>query len=326
MLKATDISNRSNVAYTEWARSLQHAKTLAIPELRPAPCPPVEARPIQLSATSIESWIKNPYHIYVTKILHLHPLDLLDQDSTASERGSFVHHILEKFLRSLGDGPLPPTAYQQLLDLGKAESITQPVDSAQWLIWWPRFERLAAWFVANENSWRARATPWLLEESGKYTFATARGKFTLTAKADRIDRLRSGGAAIIDYKTGEPPTQKDVQSGKSCQLPLEGLILRHGGYAQAEEAKILAYWKISGGNEPGKSKEHILSSIAEENLITNAEQGLKNLVAAYDQFDTPYIAHPPSGARIYDEEKAIAHLARVAEWGNIESEESGGEE
>ena len=45
--------------------------------------------------------------------------------------------------------------------------------------------------------------------------------FTLTARADRIDRLADGSLAIIDYKTGAPPTIDEVLS-LSPQLPLEG--------------------------------------------------------------------------------------------------------
>ena len=49
--------------------------------------------------------------------------------------------------------------------------------------------------------------------------------FLLTARADRLDALTSGGLAIIDYKTGTPPRRRKSRS-LSPQLPLEGLIAR----------------------------------------------------------------------------------------------------
>ena len=49
-------------------------------------------------------------------------------------------------------------------------------------------------------------------------------------RADRIDRLADGGLAIIDYKTGAPPSQKSVNAGFSLQLGLLGLIGRAGGF------------------------------------------------------------------------------------------------
>ena len=37
--------------------------------------------------------------------------------------------------------------------------------------------------------------------------------------------------AILDYKTGQPPTGKQVRMGLSPQLTLEAAILREGGFA-----------------------------------------------------------------------------------------------
>ena len=59
---------------------------------------------------------------------------------------------------------------------------------------------------------------------------TAR-RFTLTARADRIERLREGGAALIDYKTGAPPGVAEVQVGFAPQLTLEAAMLARGAFA-----------------------------------------------------------------------------------------------
>ena len=55
--------------------------------------------------------------------------------------------------------------------------------------------------------------------------------FTLSARADRIERRDDGSYAILDYKTGQPPTGKQVRMGLSPQLTLEAAILREGGFA-----------------------------------------------------------------------------------------------
>ena len=52
----------------------------------------------------------------------------------------------------------------------------------------------------------------------------------LSARADRIERRRDGNFAILDYKTGQPPTGKQVRMGLSPQLTLEAAILREGGF------------------------------------------------------------------------------------------------
>ena len=68
--------------------------------------------------------------------------------------------------------------------------------------------------------------------------------FALTARADRLDRLADGRLAIIDYKTGAPPSNEEVLS-LSPQLPLEALIARTGGFegigaAEVAPARILS--------------------------------------------------------------------------------------
>ena len=54
------------------------------------------------------------------------------------------------------------------------------------------------------------------------------GSLEIRAKADRIDWLSDGSAAIYDYKTGAPPSEKQI--GKySQQLHLQAAILAQDG-------------------------------------------------------------------------------------------------
>ncbi len=81
--------------WLKWALSLGEAKGEAIKP--PAPTPPLSARPTQLSVTRIESWMRNPYGIYAERILKLRPLDPLEQEPGAADRGNFIHAALEKY-------------------------------------------------------------------------------------------------------------------------------------------------------------------------------------------------------------------------------------
>ena len=81
--------------------------------------------------------------------------------------------------------------------------------------------------------------------------------FTLAARADRIERRRDGSYAVLDYKTGQPPTGKQVRMGLSPQLTLEAAILREGGFAEfgaGGSVAELAYVRLSGNNPPGEHK------------------------------------------------------------------------
>ena len=70
--------------------------------------------------------------------------------------------------------------------------------------------------------------------------------FILSARADRIERRHDGSFAILDYKTGQPPTGKQVRMGLSPQLTLEAAILREGGFAGIRRAPRSASSAMSG--------------------------------------------------------------------------------
>src|SRR6185312_14610150 len=69
------------------------------PARPPEPCPPLAARPRQLSVTQIEMWIRDPYAIYARHILKLKALDELDQDPGRADLGNAVHSALREFVR-----------------------------------------------------------------------------------------------------------------------------------------------------------------------------------------------------------------------------------
>jgi ATP-dependent helicase/nuclease subunit B len=133
----------------------------------------------------------------------------------------------------------------------------------------------------------------------------------MSAKADRIDSLPDGGLAIIDYKTGNPPTKPEIALGFAPQLPLEAAIAEAGGFENIAQAPVgeLAFWKLSGGDPPGAALP-ITGDLAQ--LRVEARDGLLALIQAFDDPATPYRSQPrPTRAPRYTD---YAHLARVQEW------------
>lgn len=276
----------------------------------PAPTPPVAARPRQLSVTQIETWMRDPYGIYARHILGLKKLDPLEADPGAAERGIIIHHALDRFLQEYREAP-PADALAALLAIGEeifGEARDRPAVRA---FWWPRFQRIAAWFVDLESARRMDVSTSVTESRGSIAFETANGPFDLTAIADRIDRLKSGVLEVIDYKTGGVPTEKDVRLGYAPQLSLEAAIAAQSGFEGLDGAPVeaLSYWRLTGGDPAGEVKT-ISGDV--DALAGEALAGVRALVDMFGKRGTAYAAIPvPAYQPRYND---YAHLERILEW------------
>lgn len=305
-------------APTPWLEEVRQRRLISVycPTTQPAPCPPVETRPRHLSVTRVETWRRNPYGIYAEFILKLVPLSPLDRGLHPSDRGVFIHKALEMFfLTSHGLTLLreaPSKALELLLSIGQDLAEHLPDQLIVQTVWWPRFQQMAAWFVEVQQGLLSDVDKIIGEVSGQISWEAPGGLFTLTAEADRIDVLKTGELRLIDYKTNQAPSQKDIGQGYSPQVTLEGWMAQEGAFPIQGPVKELAYWILKGGQKggvilsvdpPGKT----LSELMEE-----AEKGLKNLVALFDSPTTPYLCYPfPDKAPYFD---PYSHLARVKEW------------
>ena len=100
-----------------------------------------------------------------------------------------------------------------------------------------------------------------------------RARFTLRTRADRIERLADGRYAILDYKTGQVPTDKQVRIGLSPQLTLEAAILRGGGFGgipAGGSVADLAYVALRGGEPAGEEMHRSISRTATPNAMPTA--------------------------------------------------------
>ena len=301
-----------------WHRNLAltHREGNALPATadrgRPRPTPPVSARPRRLSVTEIETWMRDPYAIYARHVLGLRALAPLDQAPDAADYGSRIHAVLDRFLGQCSAGPLPHDALARLIATG-AEMLA-PIRAlpAVWTFWWPRFQRIAAWFIETETARRATVAQTHTEMVGRLVLAGPQGPFELVARADRIDRLNDGTLAIIDFKTGAVPGAAEVVAGFAPQLPLEAAMAAAGGFEGLLPGPVgdLAYWRLSGGRIVGA-----VSSVGGDDpdaLAQQAKAGLAKLIETFDDPATPYESRPRANwaPRYSDYE----HLARVKEW------------
>jgi ATP-dependent helicase/nuclease subunit B len=271
--------------------------------------------------TEIETWLRDPYSIYAKHILRLRELDPVDTPPGAADRGILIHGALSEFTRAYA-GALPPDPARALIEIGARHFAALADYPEARAFWWPRFMRIAHWFAAWEIERRGRVGAIRAEIDGRIEFPVGERVFALRARADRIEKLSADAYAILDYKTGQIPTEKQVHTGISPQLTLEAAILRQGGFADLPPAPVteLIYVSLKGGEIVGAARS-IRSSDAETDYVDRALQSLQNVVCRFEDEQQPYLplVLPTWKGRYgrYD------HLARVKEWSAGGEEEIG---
>jgi ATP-dependent helicase/nuclease subunit B len=294
------------------------------PIARPEPKPPIEARPSRLSVTAIEDWLRDPYTIYARSILRLQPLEPVDTAPGARDRGTLIHSAIGDYTKMFAQG-VPADPLKELLKLGEkyfAPLADYPEARA---FWWPRFERIARWFIGWDGEQRAGIASLHAEILGEIGFPIGARQFTLSAIADRIERRTDGSYAILDYKTGAARSEKQVRTGLAPQLTLEAAILRHGKFGELVKGPVaeIAYVTLKGSNPAGDPSPIAFKEGTPDSQADHALARLKDLAARFEDKDTPYrsLVSPMWSTRYGDYD----HLARVKEWSATGGESEDGE-
>jgi ATP-dependent helicase/nuclease subunit B len=282
----------------------------------PRPCPPVALRPRRLSVTEIETWLRDPYAIHARHVLRLAALKPLEEATDAADYGTLVHKGLHLFLARHGTGwPADARDEMRRAMMRALQEADLREALARW--WEPRLVRIADWVACVEARRRAAGAPLDIgaELSGTCALARPGGEFRLTGRADRIERGQGGGLAILDYKTGTPPSQREVDTGLAPQLLLEAAMAEAGAFGAdwTGTAAELAYWHLTGGFDPGDLRALFKGDAdAIAAAVGDARVALCALIDAYDAPDRCYLSQPVPGLapRFSD----YAQLARVAEW------------
>jgi ATP-dependent helicase/nuclease subunit B len=304
-------------ARRRWPRLLDEPPGTGWPRpiARPAPRPPLRLRPRELWVSDLRDLVRDPYAVYARRILGLLPLEPLDADPGAAERGQLLHRALQRFVEALAEAPgEEPVAL--LLRLGRRLFETEDHRPQIGALWWPRFETVAGWIVAFDRARRAEAVRILAELEGELGLSAPAGPVRIRARADRIEVGRDGSVAILDYKSGGLPRRQDVLSGLEPQLPVEALIAEAGGFAGVPAATVreLVHLSLRGGEPPGAEQPIELTA----ELREQTRGGLLRLLAHFDDPATAYVAVPRP--EIAPRAGAYEHLARVREWRGAEAE------
>lgn len=299
---ALDGMRAAGAQWLDLARRLETPAAPVAPAPRPAPRPPVAARPNKLHVTQIATLIRDPYAIYAREILGLRPLDPLRPEPDPPLRGTVIHAILARFVEETRDG-LSDDARARLLAIAETELATRAPWPAARRLWLARIARVAEWFLTTEAERRAEAQPVALECRGRLDLADP--PFVITGTADRLDRRPDGGLIVYDYKTGSLPSQRQVRHFDR-QLPIEALIAEAGGFKYLVAAPVVGLRYIGLGSKPEQAER------LEPDLLDETRAGLARLLSAWEDRATGYAARARMERR--KDPGDYDHLARLGEW------------
>lgn len=223
-----------------------------------APIPPIDKSDVYV--TELELLIHNPYAFYVKHILRLHKKDDYWVLPDARNFGILVHDVIEN---------AKDFNAQKLIDEmdARAKQVL-PDNSILFYFWHKRFCEIAP-FV--EKFFKDKPIKYK-EVLGSVNIA---GR-NVRARADII-----WDGAVMDIKTGNAPTKKQLTEGTMPQLPLEAFIMQNGGFPlkmkDVSITPIIQFLQLKNGNpELIEYRDEVAQS-----MIDNSVQKVRELFGQY---------------------------------------------
>ncbi|GLK66211.1 double-strand break repair protein AddB [Paracoccus kondratievae] len=278
------------------------------PAPRPSPVPPPPALR-EMSVTEVRTLIRDPYSVYARRVLGLRALDPLRPEPDAAERGNVLHVIMDRFLRGLPELPETPAAMKSRL-LSITDEVLEaevPWPSAR-LFWRARIAGIADRLIADEVDRLSRGTPTVVEEYGALSVEGL--DFRLIARPDRLDLLQDGRVHVYDYKSGPPPTDKQIRHFDK-QLPLEAAMVQNGAFQALGPAEVEGISYIQLGGEGKTQGREFSPELAEETW-----QGFVTLIRRYLTGERGFTAR--LAMERSDHASDYDHLSRHGEWDTTE--------
>jgi len=218
--------------------------------------------PSLLRVTQLESLLLCPFRFFAENLLALQPLEELKIGIDPRERGDVIHKILREFTRGLAaaapDWPGEKNKALEFLEKTVDNILGDRLEDPFWQV-----ERVR---LLGSDQFPGLLRAWLDEEQKRardgWEFETSEEPFeglpigetgiALKGRLDRVDSHPEKGKALWEYKTGDPPPDKEVLKFMvRPQLPAyllaikRGLLSRFGAWSGQTEAGYIALKKAS---------------------------------------------------------------------------------
>jgi ATP-dependent helicase/nuclease subunit B len=285
-----------------------------VPQGYPSPVLPGSLLPASLSVSAHGDLIDCPYRFFSAHGLGLKPKEAVVEALQKSGYGEKVHRCLEIFHGGVDtwhepfNGPV--SGMNREAAIAALEKISRHVftrdleDNFEHRAWLRRWTALIPeyinWQIQHQEHWNVSRT----EQRAELQLDE---QHTLKGRLDRIDTGHPG-EAIIDYKTGTPPKQAEVDDGEKVQLPSYALL--GDNFPERVEYLKLDNQVISGASLEGEALAELAHAV---------KQRLVDVLQAIDT-GTPLPAWGDAGTCRYCEMDA---LCRQQAW--LDPEESTGQ-
>ena len=160
------------------------------------------------SATSVNTYLRNPYEFYQNYVLGLKEQENLLDDPESRHIGTFVHQVLEDaFIPFIGKKPLIDKEFRRrftrIFESRFYETFGRGMKSDAFLIKAVLENRLGRFLDTEAARVKDEVRElMLIERKFEDVIALSCGQVRFSCRIDRVDRLEDGTILILDYKTG----------------------------------------------------------------------------------------------------------------------------
>jgi len=228
-------------------------------------------RPLHLSASSLDEYLQCPFAMLVGRLWKLQPWQDRTAWPTPDVVGNLLHQTLAAFLgnhldQSLADLPekqlqqelkgIYEASFQKLVEDGLIPqspllSHIRKVYGTMLSIW---LHKEAGYQQQDGLELRPHHLEWAFGRKGSPWPALIREvdgeKVYFSGQIDRIDK-NGDAVAVLDYKSGQPPTGGDLTQGRVVQLPLYMDALEQLGHVSREKILGGGYCALKTGERTG---------------------------------------------------------------------------
>jgi len=277
----------------------------------PLPNPDFKLRPAEISATDFHKIMNNPYEFYCHRILRLIPRDSLDEELDGGDYGNVVHGMMDFMVKNFHE--MNAANAMEIMQAELAGRISRFTPNPKLgAMWEPSIMAIMDKVYAFEVERRKNAVNVASEVKGERDISLADGRvIKLTARADRIEYLSNSDIAIIDYKTGSPPTAGSVESGSNPQMAIESVIAASGGFSSGVKRNLgqIAFWELKA-KAVDINEVEVLQDFSQREAVLMSK--IEKILNYFFSSDTPFYVsgRSISTARI----SKYSHLERVEEW------------